>query len=354
MNDTDFIRKTLLLAKLGLGTTWPNPLVGCVIVKNGRIIGEGYHERAGFDHAEIAALKNCKESPEGATLYVNLEPCCHTHKQTPPCAQRLIQEKIKKVIICNLDPNPAVNGKGVELLRSHGIEVEHGILKEEGEKLNEVFFSAQRSKRPFVFLKLASTLDGKIALINGESQWITGPEARSHAHKLRSFHQGIVVGAQTARLDNPKLNVRLDGYQGPQPTRLIFTKTGELPAHLHVLNDELKEKTLILTESDVRFKFPPEQVIKIKNINEGLHQIFERKIINLLLEGGPKLASEFLKQGFINRVGIYLNPSFMGYGKSSLSDLGLAKLGDRPHLQETEMAKFGEDYFISGKLCLPG
>jgi len=156
MNDFDYIKQTFELARLGLGRTWPNPLVGSVIVKNNRVIGQGHHVQYGDAHAEINALKNCTESPEGSTLYVNLEPCCHTDKQTPPCAQRLIKEKIKKVVICNLDPNPKVNGQGVAILRQHGIEVEHGILEEEGEKLNEVFFFHQRSNSSFVHLKLRS------------------------------------------------------------------------------------------------------------------------------------------------------------------------------------------------------
>lgn len=189
-----YIQRTFELAKRGLGKTWPNPLVGAVIVKNGKIIGEGYHKRHGLDHAEVDAIKNCTESPEGATIFVNLEPCCHTNKNTPPCAQRLIQEKIKKVVISNLDPNPLVNGQGIQLLKENGIEVEYGILSDLGEKLNEVFFFSQRNKAPFIHLKLASTLDGKISMPNGESKWITGPIAREYVHELRSGVRRLSLG----------------------------------------------------------------------------------------------------------------------------------------------------------------
>lgn len=350
MNSEDHMHRALSLALLGLGSTWPNPMVGAVIVKNGRVIGEGYHQRSGEDHAEAVALKNCSESPEGATIFVTLEPCCHTQKQTPPCAQALIQEKIKKVIICNLDPNPAVNGKGVALLREHGIEVEHGILEAEGEKLNEVFFHAQRTKSPFVHWKSASTLDGRIALPSGESQWITGTQARRHAHKLRSLHQAVAVGAQTARLDNPKLNVRLENYQGKQPSRILFTESGELPPTLNLLTDELKHQTIIYSKTPLKQNFPPEQIKIIHNLEEALHDLFERKIISILLEGGSKLASSFVQKRAIQRVSQYLNPSFLGSGASSLADIGLQNLNQRPKLSEIHSEWLEEDLYLTGRL----
>lgn len=335
MTDQDFILKTFDLARKGLGTTWPNPLVGAVIVKNGKIIGEGFHKKKGHDHAELDAIKNCTESPEGATIFVNLEPCCHTNKTTPPCAQRLIQEKIKKVVICNLDPNPNVNGKGVELLRSNGIEVQHGILKEEGEKLNEVFFLSQREQRPFIHFKAAATLDGKIALPNGESKWITGEKSRAHVHYLRSLHQGVITGGETVRKDNPKLNVRLPGYSGPQPSRIVFTNSGNLPSDLQLFSDELKDQTIV-------FKGTP--------IREALEDLYKKGFMNLFLESGSCLATEFLKLGLIDRVSLFLNPSFLGSGKSFLSDLDLTSLNSRPFLQNVETDKFGDDLFITGRL----
>ena len=350
MKHEDYILKTFELAKLGKGQTWPNPLVGAVIVKDGRIIGTGYHHQQGQDHAEVDALKNCTESPVGATIYVNLEPCCHTNKQTPPCAQRLITEKIKKVVICNLDPNPHVNGNGVELLKQNGIEVEYGILSEEGEKLNEAFFFAQRNRMPFIHLKLATTLDGKIAMPNGESQWITGEKSREYVHELRSLHQGVIAGAETIRSDNPKLNVRLANYSGNQPKRIIFTKSGNLPANSNIFTDELKQQTLIYTTTPLKLDFPSENVIKFNSLKEALSDLFARKLINLFLEGGSNLATSFLKENLVNRVSLFMNPSFLGSGKNALGDLGLTKLSERPFLTQPESRWIDGDLFISGRI----
>ena len=350
MNSSDYILKTFELAKLGKGATWPNPLVGAVVVKDGRIIGEGYHHQQGLDHAEVDAIKNCSESPAGATIYVNLEPCCHTNKQTPPCAQRLITEKIKKVVICNLDPNPHVNGNGVELLKKNGLEVEYGILSEEGEKLNEAFFFSQRNKSPFIHLKLATTFDGKISMLNGESQWITGPKSREYVHELRSLHQGVIAGAETIRTDNPKLNVRLPDYKGRQPFRIIFTKSGNLPKSLNILSDELTNQTLIYTMTDSNFDLPPENIIRIDSLKEAMSDLFSRKLINLFLEGGSNLATSFIKEGLVNRVSLFMNPSFLGTGKSALGDLGLSNLNERPFLSHTESRWIDGDLFITGRL----
>lgn len=350
MNKEEYIRKTFELARLGLGATWPNPMVGAVIVKDGKIIGAGYHHKQGQDHAEVDALKNCSESAEGATVYVNLEPCCHTNKATPPCAQRLIAEKIKKVVICNLDPNPSVNGQGVELLRASGIEVEHGVLDEEGEKLNEVFFLAQRKKRPFIHFKSASTIDGKTSLPNGESQWITGEKARAHVHAVRSTHQGIIVGGETVRKDNPRLTVRLPGFSGEQPKRIVFTKSGNLPSSSHLFTDEFRHLTLVYTQKDLAFPFPAEQVIKIKNLNQAMDDLFARKLINLMFEGGPGLSAEFIKNKLIDRVSIYQNLSFLGAGKGILGDLNLSTLQERPRLINIESRWFGDDHFLTGRL----
>ena len=349
MSKEEFIRRTFDLAKKAQGQTWPNPLVGAVIVKNGKIIGEGHHHKSGTDHAEINALKNCTESPEGATIYVNLEPCCHTNKQTPPCAQRLVQEGIKKVVISNLDPNKNVNGKGVKLLKENNIEVETGVLESEGEKINEVFFLSQRLSRPFIHLKLASTLDGKVALPSGESQWITGDKARTKVHEFRSHHQGIIVGAKTARNDNPKLNVRIPNFNGEQPWRIIFTRDGVLNSNLHLLSDELKSKTLIYSHRPIN-NFPSEQTIIIKSVHEALNDLYSRKLICLMLEGGAELAGEFLKRKLVDRISLFMNPSFIGNGINLLPDLGIQKLSERLKLEGIESSWIGEDLLITGRL----
>ena len=330
---TDYVLRTFELAKKGLGTTWPNPLVGCVIVKDGKVIAEGFHRKSGEAHAELDAINNAKESIKGATVYVNLEPCCHTNKKTPPCAQRLIQEGIAKVVIANLDPHPDVNGKGVELLRSAGIVVEHGIHADIGEELNEVFFTSQRNKIPFVHLKMASTLDGRIALPSGESQWITGELARKEVHIMRSQHQAVMVGGGTLRVDDPQLNVRLDNYTGEQPWRVIISRSGNLPKDRKVFTDALREKTLV-------FKSP----------REALENLFERKIFSVLLEGGPCLAGEMMKENLIHRVSVFMNPSFLGDGPGNLGSFGLAKLNQRPKLKNIKTKMFGDDLMITGRI----
>lgn len=350
MNHNSFMERAFTLAKMAQGKTWPNPMVGAVIVKDGRIIGEGFHPKKGESHAEVVALNNATESVEGATIYVTLEPCCHLNKSTPPCAQRLIKEKIKTVVISNLDPNPAVNGQGVELLRSHGIEVITGLMENEGEKLNEVFFLAQRQKRPFVNLKLATTLDGKIALPSGESQWITGELSRKDVHHMRSLHQGIIVGAETVRKDNPRLTVRDEEYAGEQPYRIVFTKSGKLPSDSHLFTDEFKHRTLIYTESPLSFAFPEEQVIHIKSLKDAMDDLFKKNIISLMLEGGAKLAADFVHEKYVDRISIYLNPSFLGEGFSALAPFGIGKLSERPRLTQIESRWLGEDHFITGRI----
>lgn len=348
MNNETFIRRTFALASKGLGTTWPNPLVGAVIVKDGKVISEGFHVKKGEAHAELDAIQKANESLEGATIFVNLEPCCHTNKSTPPCAQRLIKEGFKKVVICNLDPNPNVNGEGVKLLRAAGIEVEYGILEEEGEKLNEAFFLAQRQKRPFIHFKSASTLDGKIAMTSGESQWITGEKARLHVHELRSIHQGIIVGGETVRRDNPKLTVRLPDYSGPQPWRIVFTKTGNLPAEAHLFTDENKNKTIIYTESDLSFSHS--SVVKISNLQDAMRDLFSRGFVSLMMESGSCLVSDFIQAGLIDRISLYQNPSFLGAGKGIFGDLKLTSLKERPSLTQIESRWIGGDHFITGRL----
>lgn len=351
MTNEELIQRTFDLAIRGHGTTWPNPMVGAVIVKNGKIIGEGFHRKKGEAHAEVAALENCSESPEGATIYVNLEPCCHTNKTTPPCAQRLIKEKIKKVVISNLDPNPDVFGKGVEMLRAAGIEVEFGILDLDGEILNEVFFTNQRKKRPFIHFKSASTFDGKTAMMNGESQWITGEKARTHVHMLRSLHQGIITGGETVRKDNPRLTVRLPDYEGNQPWRIVFTKSGDLPSSHHLFTDEYKAQTLIYTENNLSFKFPENQVIKINNLLEAMDDLFKRGLVKLMLESGSCLASDFMNAGLIDRISLYQNPSFLGEGKNIFRYLDIKNLNARPRLTHLESEWLDEDLYLTGRLA---
>ena len=336
-----YMTRAMALARLAEGRTWPNPMVGCVIVKDGRVIAEGLHAQAGQAHAEAAALAAAREPVRGATLYVNLEPCCHTGKRTPPCAQRLVAEGIARVVIANQDPNPAVNGEGIRLLRAAGIEVVTGVLAEDGERLNEVFFHNQRTGLPFVHLKLAGTLDGRIALPDGRSRWITGEAAREHAHRLRATHGAIAVGAGTVRSDNPALTVRLPGYDGRQPVRVVFSRHGDIPAACRLLSDADAGRT---------------RLFKGVALEDALAALHRDGIRNLLLEGGAGLATSFLRAGLVQRISHYLNPSYLGTGLAAVGDYSLRDLAHRIHLKSVEYTALGNDFVLTGRVhtpCLP-
>ena len=223
MTDQEYMLRAIQLAKKGEGWTNPNPMVGAVIVKDGKIIGEGYHKKYGELHAERNAIASLTESAEGAVIYVTLEPCCH-HGKTPPCTEAIIEQKNRKVVIGSRDPNPKVAGKGVQILRDHGVEVETGLLEEECLSLNEIFFHYITTKMPYVAMKYAMTLDGKIASFSGDSKWVTGEKAREHTHFLRKKYRGILVGIGTVLADDPMLHVRVEGWKSP--VRMVWTRFG--------------------------------------------------------------------------------------------------------------------------------
>ncbi|MFY7992082.1 MAG: bifunctional diaminohydroxyphosphoribosylaminopyrimidine deaminase/5-amino-6-(5-phosphoribosylamino)uracil reductase RibD [Bacteriovoracaceae bacterium] len=347
--DEVFMKRAFDLSLQGIGSVSPNPLVGAVIVKEGKIIAEGYHALYGSDHAELDAIKKADVSLEGATLYCTLEPCCHTNKQTPPCAQRIVKEKFKRVVIANLDPNPHVNGGGVKILKDAGIEVESGVLANLGEEINEAFFTTQRLKRPYIHLKLAATLDGKISMPNGESQWITSEASRHYVHELRRAHSAILVGAETARLDNPTLTVRLPDFKGRQPWRLILTKSGNLSETLKIFTDEHKDRTLILTKSKISFLSDEQQII-FTDLNDLMEKLLTKKIASIFVEGGPQVATLLLKENLVNRLSYFINPSLLGVGASAISDIGVKTLRSRPHLTDVKTKQFESDIYLTGKI----
>ncbi|MCJ7552329.1 MAG: bifunctional diaminohydroxyphosphoribosylaminopyrimidine deaminase/5-amino-6-(5-phosphoribosylamino)uracil reductase RibD, partial [Ignavibacteriaceae bacterium] len=240
MADESYIQLTLEIAKRGIGKVSPNPLVGCVITKNDKIIGAGFHTKYGDDHAEISAINSSRENLEGSTFYVNLEPCSH-YGQTPPCVDRIIQEKIKRVVIGTLDVNPLVSGKGVRKLKDAGIEVKVGVLEKECEDLNKFFFKFINKKLPFVTLKAAITLDGKIADINSHSEWISSPESRRYVHSLRNKYDAVLIGLNTAMIDDPQLTVR--HVEGRNPWRIILDSKLELPTDLKIFQKNNDKRT---------------------------------------------------------------------------------------------------------------
>lgn len=344
MNDSEYIRKTFELARQGIGFVSPNPLVGAILVKNNKIIGQGFHERYGHNHAEINAIQSASESVEGSTLYCNLEPCCHTNKQTPPCVQRIIKEKIARVVVCNKDPNPQVNGKGFGLLQEAGIEVVQGVLEHEGKELNEIFFTNQEKKRPFIHIKYAQTLDGNIASITGDSQWISHKKSREVAHYLRLKNDAILVGVKTIVADNPALTIRLIDSYKKCPWRVVLGSLASIELTHEVLCDDYKQKTILITSDRDFFNFEKkvemiaQQGIKVMalpaddsgaiNLSDLCQALMDLKIRSILIEGGSQTITSFVKAGLYDRVSIFIAPKILGTGLNAIGSLDILSISN--------------------------
>lgn len=323
MDHEYYIRRCFFLAKKALGQTSPNPYVGSLIVKENKILAEGYHAKAGRDHAELDAISKLNaDELFGSTLYCNLEPCCHTNKKTAPCAQKIIQVGIKKVIISNLDPNPKVAGKGIQLLKNSGIEVITGILEDEGALLNEVFFYHILNKKPFVHLKWAQTLDGKIATLSGDSKWISNAKARHYVHQERNLYDAILIGANTANADNPLLTVRLNNNK--KIRRIVLSPKDSLREDLNLLNDHNLKQTLLITENNSKYSHKVDNlVLPLTSSNEVdleklLTKLYELEIYSLYVEGGSQVLSYFLQKKIYNRLSITIAPKLLGDGLTPL------------------------------------
>ena len=362
--DIEYMKMALELAKKGRGRTNPNPMVGAVIVKEGRIIGQGYHERCGEGHAEVNAFASCTEDPAGADMYVTLEPCSHYGK-TPPCADLVIKKKIKKVYIGSLDPNPLVAGRGVRKLEEAGIEVESGILDDEVRKLNEIFMHYIKDKNPFVLLKFAMSLDGKIATGTGQSQWISCEKSREQVHLLRNQYMAIMVGIGTVLADDPSLTCRMDG--GRNPIRIIADSHLKIPLDAKVLKDQAEAKTIIVTaDGNEERKAALEQmgieVLRCKgtdgevDINVLMSILGKRGIDSVLVEGGGILNDAVLRSGEADKVMCFVAPMLIG-GKDAKGPVlgrGFAALNDALRLDDFAAEMIGSDICISGRVrkCL--
>ena len=320
MNDREYMRCAVKLAKKGQGWTAPNPMVGAVIVKEGRVIGQGWHKKYGQPHAERNALSSCVEAPEGATMYVTLEPCCHYGRQ-PPCTEAILNAGIKRVVIGSRDPNPRVSGKGIQILREHGIEVTEHILADECTQLNEVFFHYIQTKRPFVVMKYAMTLDGKIAAYTGASKWITGEQARNHVQEQRHRYTGIMVGVGTVLADDPLLTCRKAGYKNP--IRIICDTDLRTPLTAQVVTTAKQAPTILVTCCVDREKWTgyEEAGCRIlsaerKNGRIDLERLMERlgqeSLDSILLEGGGTLNWAALESGIVQKVQAYIAPKLFG------------------------------------------
>lgn len=371
MNHEFYMRKAFELALKGMGHTSPNPLVGAVVVKDDKVIGTGFHQKYGSAHAEVNAILDAKARGEdvvGATLYCNLEPCSHTNKQTPPCAPMIALEKISRVVISNIDPNPNVSGSGVAHLREHGVEVITGVLESEGLELNEVFFKFISTNTPFIHLKMAQTLDGRVATSNGESKYITGAEALSRVHSLRQKYDCLMVGRKTVELDNPSLTTRSDEFENiSHPLRLVIGTLKGLNHDWKILKDEFKRNTMIVaTDDEVRnhpeiVRFLESQgvaLLSVKKTDDGkvdlkamLKSLASLKMTSILVEGGPTLATEFLKEGLVDKVSFFIAPTILGEGKNSINDLGIINLNQKMNLKNKRTEVLGNDILVEGYLC---
>ncbi len=363
MTDKEYLQIALSLAKKGQGFVSPNPLVGAVIVKGNNIIGKGYHEKYGDLHAERKALENCTKNPKGATMYVTLEPCCHYGK-TPPCCEAIIESGIKKVVVSCLDPNPLVSGKGIEMLKSAGIEVIAGVLEQESKKLNEVFFHYITTKTPFVVMKYAMTADGKIATYTGKSRWITGEKARENVHRDRNKYSSIMVGVDTVIADNPLLTSRIKNAKNP--VRIICDTTLRTPIDSQIVKTSKQVQTIIATacnDEQRRNKFILEGCkildVPLKDEHIDLQFLMQKLgkmgIDSIFIEGGSTLNFSALKSGIVNKVQTYIAPKIFG-GKTAKTPVGgdgfstpdgCVKLACRT------VELFGDDILIESEVLYP-
>ncbi|WP_099351753.1 bifunctional diaminohydroxyphosphoribosylaminopyrimidine deaminase/5-amino-6-(5-phosphoribosylamino)uracil reductase RibD [Fredinandcohnia onubensis] len=357
MRDQDYMNLAINIAKAGVGQTTPNPVVGAVIVNDGRVVGIGAHLKAGEPHAEVHAVRMAGEKAQNATAYVTLEPCSH-HGKTPPCADLLITSKVKRVVVATTDPNPLVAGKGMAKLKAAGIEVEVGVCKEQADALNAVFFHYLDKKRPYVTLKSATTLDGKIATVTGESKWITGEAARQDVHLYRSIHDAILVGVNTVLMDNPSLTTRLPNGTGKNPIRVILDSKLRTPMDSQIVNDGKAETWIIVSNQVNQEKmneFSGKKGVRIIQLQEDnlsistmLTRLGEEGISSIFVEGGAEVNGSFLKEKAINQVIVYLAPKLFG-GKqapTAIGGSGIESIDDSLQLTIKSVEQLGEDVKI--------
>lgn len=357
-----YMKRALELAKRGEGFVSPNPLVGAVIVKNDEIIGEGYHECFGEDHAEINTFKNKIKDIDGSTMYVTLEPCSHYGK-TPPCVETIIKSGVIKVIVGTLDSNPLVSGRGIKILESNGIEVITGVLENECKQINEVFFKYIETQLPFVTLKYAMTLDGKIASYTGSSRWISNSLSREYVHELRHKNSAIMVGIGTVLNDDPSLNTRLDDFKNSlDPIRIIVDTNGRIPLDSKVINMESNSKTILATTDSIendKLKALESKNVSIiicplKNnqvdLSFLLKALGEQNIDSILLEGGSELNFNMLKEHLVDKVITFIAPKIIG-GKDSktpVGGVGIELMKDAIDIYNVKYRVFDSDICIEG------
>ena len=363
MTDQNYMLQAIQLAKQGEGWTNPNPMVGAVIVKNGRIIGKGYHKKCGELHAERNAIASLTESAEGATIYVTLEPCCHYGK-TPPCTEAIIEQKIKRVVIGSRDPNPKVSGKGIKMLQEAGIEVIEDFMREECDRLNPVFFHYITTKTPYVVMKYAMTLDGKIATKTGASKWITGEAARAEVQHMRHRYMGIMAGIGTVLADDPMLNVRVEGWKSP--IRILCDSGLRIPLDSQIVKSAGKYRTIVayadsenteakrkrLHEMGVETICCPDENNQV-DLKKLMKYLGEEGIDSILLEGGGTLNDSALRAGIVQEVQAFIAPKLFGgmNSKTPVEGIGVRFPSEAVKLKCTDICQIGEDIRITCQVC---
>ena len=363
MTDQNYMLQAIQLAKQGEGWTNPNPMVGAVIVKNGRIIGKGYHKKCGELHAERNAIASLTESAEGATIYVTLEPCCHYGK-TPPCTEAIIEQKIKRVVIGSRDPNPKVSGKGIKMLQEAGIEVIEDFMREECDRLNPVFFHYITTKTPYVVMKYAMTLDGKIATKTGASKWITGEAARAEVQHMRHRYMGIMAGIGTVLADDPMLNVRVEGWKSP--IRILCDSGLRIPLDGQIVKSAGKYRTIVayadsenteakrkrLHEMGVETICCPDENNQV-DLKKLMKYLGEEGIDSILLEGGGTLNDSALRAGIVQEVQAFIAPKLFGgmNSKTPVEGIGVRFPSEAVKLKCTDICQIGEDIRIKCQVC---
>lgn len=367
--DRKWMSHALDLAKQGAGYVSPNPMVGCVIISaEGKKIGQGFHERHGEAHAEKNALDNIADqsSLEGATVYVTLEPCAH-HGNTPPCCELLAEQPVDRVVVAMEDPTPKVAGKGIRHLRDHDITVDVGLMQEEAEHLNEFFLYHQSLNRPFITLKIAQTLDGYTAARNGSSEWISSPQSRALVHRWRSQYDAVMVGRNTARIDNPRLTVR--HVEGRQPRRIVIDGPLELSKDLNLFSDQYEEKTIVLTYNKQKFENEADPMLDMlksdyfrgqtlvvdekdghTDLRQAFRQLGQLPVTSVLVEAGQQLASALLREQLVDKVECFIAPKMLGGGTKSVTNLDINRMSEIMEFYDVKWEKVGNDLLFSGYL----
>ncbi len=358
--DQAYMKRALALARKGAGRVSPNPMVGAVIVRNGRIISEGYHRAFGGRHAEINAIESAAEDLRGAEFYVTLEPCSHYGK-TPPCVDRLIEIAPSRVVIGTADPNPLVSGRGIKALKRHGIATKVGVLEEDCRRLNETFFTYMERGTPFITVKYAQTLDGRIAASTGDSRWISSLKSRRFAHRLRSLHDAVLVGSGTALADDPELTVRL--VRGRNPVRVVIDSRLRVPLDAHLFNNIKQARTLAVTstrsdpskrerlqERGVDILTVPEETPGLLDLREIFAELGRLGLSSVLVEGGAGIITSCLLAGCVDRLVVITAPRILGSGIDAVGDLGLTAVEQSLNLRFDKVSRSDGDLIIDARI----